>query len=59
MALKQCPECHGQVSSSAKACPHCGHRLPGSIGDNLVNLLIITGLIVTCISWGFFIFVLR
>ena len=24
MALQQCPECGGQVSSSAPACPHCG-----------------------------------
>src|SRR5690242_20297656 len=27
MALGPCPECKGQVSSSATACPHCGHPL--------------------------------
>lgn len=25
MALLQCPECQGKVSSAALACPHCGH----------------------------------
>lgn len=24
MALIQCPECNGQVSSKASTCPHCG-----------------------------------
>ena len=28
MALGSCPECGGQVSSAAEACPHCGHPLP-------------------------------
>lgn len=27
MSLKKCPTCLGQVSSSANACPHCGHNL--------------------------------
>jgi hypothetical protein len=25
MALVECPECRGQVSDAAAACPHCGH----------------------------------
>lgn len=25
MALIKCPECRGQVSDQAVACPHCGH----------------------------------
>ena len=29
MSLEKCPECGGQVSSKAKACPHCGApRMP-------------------------------
>ena len=24
MALQDCSECHGTVSSTAKVCPHCG-----------------------------------
>lgn len=28
MALIQCPECNGQVSDKAVACPHCGFPLP-------------------------------
>lgn len=27
MALKPCPQCRGQVSSTANQCPHCGHKL--------------------------------
>ena len=27
MALITCPECHGQVSDKAAACPHCGYPL--------------------------------
>jgi len=27
MALKTCPECKKQVSSSARECPHCGKPL--------------------------------
>jgi hypothetical protein len=25
MALSKCPECNGQVSTTAKSCPHCGN----------------------------------
>jgi len=27
MAIVACPECKGQVSSAAAACPHCGHPM--------------------------------
>ena len=27
MALKNCSECDGKVSGTAKTCPHCGHSL--------------------------------
>lgn len=27
MALTRCPECRGKASTSATACPHCGHPL--------------------------------
>jgi len=26
-SLHPCPACRAQVSRSAQACPHCGHRL--------------------------------
>ena len=32
MAIVACPECKGQVSSSAAACPHCGHPMAASAG---------------------------
>jgi hypothetical protein len=28
MALKQCPECKGEVSEKATRCPHCGFKDP-------------------------------
>lgn len=28
MAMTTCKECQGSVSSTAKACPHCGAKLP-------------------------------
>lgn len=29
MALEKCPECGGQLSSTARMCPHCGYvRVP-------------------------------
>ena len=28
MPLMSCPECQGQVSTSARACPHCGYKRP-------------------------------
>ncbi len=31
MALTNCPECDGQVSTDALACPNCGHSLTGAI----------------------------
>lgn len=31
MALLECQECGGQVSSTAGACPHCGYREPAPV----------------------------
>lgn len=28
MALEECKECDGQVSTSADTCPHCGTKAP-------------------------------
>jgi uncharacterized membrane protein YdbT with pleckstrin-like domain len=32
MAIVACPECKGQVSSAAAACPHCGHPMVAGSG---------------------------
>lgn len=34
MALTKCRECGGQVSTGAKACPHCGARTPARPKDS-------------------------
>ena len=31
MALMECRECRGEVSSMAKACPHCGAPVSSSV----------------------------
>ncbi len=33
MALVECPECGGQVSTLAAACPHCGFPVSGTGGE--------------------------
>ncbi len=32
MALTKCPECDGDVSDQAAACPHCGYPIRGGYG---------------------------
>ena len=32
MAVVKCKECSGQVSTTAKACPHCGAKQPKKVG---------------------------
>ncbi len=32
MALTKCPECDGEVSDQAAACPHCGYPIHGGYG---------------------------
>ena len=40
MALIRCPECGKQISSKAKACPHCGFPLDDVIKPNEEELVI-------------------
>lgn len=40
MALIRCPECKKQISSKAKACPHCGFPLDDVIKPNEEKLVI-------------------
>lgn len=40
MALIQCPECTKDISTSAKACPHCGYPLEDYIKQLEINRLI-------------------
>ena len=42
MALKECPECKGQVSNTATTCPHCGYtRETIGFGDFKISLPIV------------------
>lgn len=46
MALTNCPECKKEISSTAAACPHCGHKekkawLTIVIGAIILTLLIL------------------
>jgi len=38
--LKKCNECGGEVSSSAKVCPHCGKKLKASGCDLIIFILL-------------------
>ena len=49
MALKKCPDCKGQVSSSADRCPHCGR--PIDCGP--LELMGQQGLLVRLLVFGF------
>ena len=54
MALKTCKECNLQVSSDAKACPHCGKKNPTGSGVNvkwvLIGVLVLS--VYTAINMG-------
>ena len=49
MALKQCVECKGTVSTEARSCPHCGALNPTrppirpEIVQKLITLIIVVG----------------
>ena len=36
MSMTKCWECKAEVSSRAKACPHCGARKPGDMKAQIV-----------------------
>jgi len=48
MALKQCPECKGEVSDKATRCPHCGFQHPRTATKAIFGVfLIIAALILS------------
>lgn len=49
MALTTCKECGGQVSSSARKCPHCGKRRT-TLVTKIVGLFFV--LVVASAVWG-------
>lgn len=55
MALRDCPECSKPVSSSAVACPHCGHPLqqrPTKRGRGRELLLVLAVVVVFAMFVG-------
>jgi hypothetical protein len=45
MALRECPECGGSVSSHARSCPHCGcgwHNMLDGDTKLLIGIVIFT-----------------
>lgn len=45
MALIKCKECGSEISSTAKACPHCGHKPSKAIGGAGTLFIILAGLV--------------
>jgi hypothetical protein len=57
MALTKCKECSGDVSTSAKICPHCGIKNPGinmlhGFGMTILLLVILGILVTTCSEYS-------
>jgi hypothetical protein len=64
MAVENCPDCKGKVSSTAPKCPHCGrlmkggHQVISGVGNAIGNglqiafigfiLLLLIGLLAQC-----------
>ena len=46
MALEKCPECGGQLSTTARLCPHCGYvRTPRiALAIVLAGVMMLLGL---------------
>ena len=47
MPIISCPECHAQISDTARICPSCGARPPG-VSDKLIVVAAIL-----CLCFGF------
>lgn len=58
MALIQCPECKGQVSSEADVCPKCGHPVKrGFLGKAGTERIVNVGcLIIILVALAFALF---
>ena len=48
MALTKCKECKKEVSTSAKVCPHCGVKNPGTTAGQAIGGFVVLVLLV----WG-------
>ncbi|MCC9600385.1 hypothetical protein LOC67_07415 [Stieleria sp. JC731] len=61
MSLMECHECGGNVSSTAKACPHCGYEFYGALTDGKLLLsvwyvLVGAAAVVVIVQFGLFVF---
>jgi hypothetical protein len=54
MALVECDECGGQVSSVAGSCPHCGKEGPFTWEEKYrqERSILVTGLLIGVLIWG-------
>ncbi len=52
MALIKCPECRGQVSDQATACPHCGHPTAALTARKRAALGVAMGLMIAGVLAG-------
>ena len=54
MPMRDCPECAGQMSTRAVACPHCGHPA-GLDRARLAGLLVVVGVSMAMVVFFFII----
>ncbi len=53
MAMTNCIECNGEVSSDAPVCPHCGKKDPTeTIWDKIGNFMLGVGIVALIIWWS-------
>ena len=45
--MKPCPACARELSSEARACPHCGHRMPRRPLSRRVKMIV--GAVAACV----------
>lgn len=52
MALEKCKECGGQVSTEAKACPHCGAKPPKRASRAGVLFIVLVIIFIVGVKFG-------
>ena len=50
MKLKKCKDCGGEISKSAKMCPHCGAKIKSGCFSRLFKLLLIIVLVIAILG---------
>lgn len=50
--LRRCGDCSQQISKKATACPHCGRRYGMGLTRQVINVLLVMGLLLFWLGLG-------